>query len=71
MDDEEFCATDMSSFNWISILPRTKLTPHTQEYFTTEDGIQNYIHPVTHVRITIFPDGGISRLRVFGNIINL
>ena len=24
--------------------------------------------PVTHVRFNIFPDGGVSRLRVFGRI---
>jgi allantoicase len=24
--------------------------------------------PVTHVRFNIFPDGGVSRLRIFGDI---
>jgi allantoicase len=24
------------------------------------------IGPVTHVRLSIFPDGGVSRLRLFG-----
>ena len=28
----------------------------------------NAIGPVTHVRLNIFPDGGISRLRLFGKL---
>ena len=24
--------------------------------------------PVTHIRLNIFPDGGVSRIRVYGNI---
>ncbi|MBL7429529.1 hypothetical protein, partial [Escherichia coli] len=24
--------------------------------------------PITHVRVNIFPDGGISRLRLFGKV---
>ncbi|MFP5339424.1 MAG: 6-carboxytetrahydropterin synthase, partial [Gammaproteobacteria bacterium] len=25
--------------------------------------------PVTHVRLNIFPDGGVSRLRLFGKVV--
>jgi allantoicase len=28
----------------------------------------NEIGPVTHIRLNIIPDGGISRLRLFGKI---
>jgi allantoicase len=28
----------------------------------------NALGPVTHVRLNIFPDGGISRLRLFGKL---
>jgi allantoicase len=27
--------------------------------------------PVSHVRLNIFPDGGISRLRVYGRVVGV
>jgi allantoicase len=50
---------------WFEIIPRTKLKPDTRHYFSDE------IKPhgtVTHVRLSIYPDGGISRLRLFGRV---
>ncbi|KAL6310380.1 allantoicase [Sparassis latifolia] len=48
---------------WIQILPRTKLGPHRQHHFQLQnvDGV-----PISHVRITIHPDGGIKRVRLIG-----
>jgi allantoicase len=49
--------------NWSELLPRTKLQAHTRHFFIDElltDG------PFTHVRVNVFPDGGVSRLRVWG-----
>jgi allantoicase len=48
---------------WQALLPRTPLLPHTVHRF--EDEVQA-LGPVTHVRLNIFPDGGVSRLRLFG-----
>jgi allantoicase len=48
---------------WTTILPRTKLQGHHRHFF--RDELQER-GPFTHVRLRIFPDGGISRLRVFG-----
>lgn len=48
---------------WVPILPRTKLQAHTRHFYSKElvaDG------PFTHLRLRIFPDGGVSRLRVHG-----
>ena len=48
---------------WAELLPRTKLQAHTRHFFTDElqsDG------PFTHLRLNVFPDGGVSRLRVWG-----
>jgi len=56
--------TDLS-MSWKSMLPRTKLQAHTRHYFSDEildAGI------VSHVRFNIFPDGGVSRLRVYGSV---
>jgi allantoicase len=48
---------------WFPILARTKLRAHTRHYFTD---LQHTDKPCTHVRLSIHPDGGISRLRVYG-----
>ncbi|MFJ5610728.1 allantoicase [Streptomyces sp. NPDC093221] len=47
---------------WIPLLPRVKLQPDSVHRF-----LVNPI-PATHVRIEIFPDGGISRLRLHGSL---
>jgi allantoicase len=49
---------------WREILPRTPLRPHTRHLFDqlAADG------PFTHVRLSIFPDGGVARLRLFGKL---
>lgn len=56
--------TELSS-SWISVLPRTRLQAHTRHFFADEilDAGE-----VSHVRFNIFPDGGVSRLRVYGSI---
>jgi allantoicase len=49
--------------NWKELLPRTKLKAHSRHYFRKE---LSEIGPATHVRLNIYPDGGVSRLRLFG-----
>jgi allantoicase len=48
---------------WRGVLPSSSLQPHTRHFFRDE-----IVHggPFSHVRLSIYPDGGISRLRVFG-----
>jgi allantoicase len=48
---------------WTPLLPRTPLRPHTRHVFT--EGLATGA-AMTHVRLNIFPDGGVARLRVFG-----
>jgi allantoicase len=51
------------SVKWSTVLPRTKLQAHTRHFFDEElldTGVASY------VRFSIFPDGGVSRLRVYG-----
>ena len=50
---------------WKTVLPRTGLQAHTRHFF--EDEILD-AGRVSHVRFSIFPDGGVSRLRVYGSI---
>ncbi len=56
---------DFSTLEWKEVLPRTRLQAHTRHLF--EDEIAA-VGTVTHVRFNIFPDGGISRLRIYGRI---
>ena len=53
------------SLDWKRVLPRTKLQAHTRHLFEEE-----VLHAgtVSHLRFNIFPDGGVSRLRVYGSI---
>ena len=51
--------------SWNELLPNTKLQAHTRHVFVDE---LNDCGAVTHVRFNIYPDGGVSRLRLFGRI---
>jgi len=54
-------STDGTS--WTELLPRTKMQAHTRHFFIDEllgDG------PFTHLRLNVYPDGGVSRMRVWG-----
>ncbi len=56
---------DFSGLDWKEVLPRTRLHAHTRHFF--EDEIQS-VGAATHVRFNIFPDGGVSRLRIYGRV---
>jgi len=47
---------------WRELLPRTPLQPHTLHRFEEELAQPG---EATHARLNIFPDGGVSRLRLF------
>jgi allantoicase len=57
---------DPHSAEWTELLSQTKLHAHTRHLFQKE---LNSNGPVTHVRLNIYPDGGVSRLRVFGKLL--
>jgi allantoicase len=50
---------------WVELLPHTQLRAHHRHVFTKE---LRRIAPVAQVRLNIFPDGGVSRLRVHGTV---
>lgn len=50
---------------WPDLLKETKLGPDKKHWYKKE---LEDIGPVTHVRINMIPDGGISRLRMFGTL---
>ncbi len=68
----EGCVSDSDDFSdgspsvtWTTIIASTKLYAHREHLFTKEIIVEKD-KPFTHVRLSIFPDGGISRMRVFG-----
>ncbi len=48
---------------WFPLLPRTRLQPDTRHRFRLDDE-----RTVTHVRLDIYPDGGLARLRLLGTL---
>jgi allantoicase len=60
-------ADDVSndSDRWKVLLPEVKLEMDKQHFFESE---LNDVGAVSHVRMSIYPDGGVSRLRLHGRI---
>jgi allantoicase len=51
------------SAEWLELLPRTRLQPDTRHVFLVD-----HDRPVASARLEAFPDGGLSRIRVIGDI---
>ncbi|CAF3374783.1 unnamed protein product [Rotaria sp. Silwood1] len=54
------------SLFWETLLPEQKLTM--DAIHTFEKDQINDLGPITHVRVNIIPDGGLSRIRLFGRV---
>ena len=61
--DDDAAVTPDSSL-WQTLLPETKLKMDQQHYFEALEAVGT----VSHVRMSIYPDGGVSRLRLFGRV---
>jgi len=59
----DFSGGDFGGLPWKEVLPRRKLKANRRHVFEKEVVGTG---PATHVRFNIFPDGGVSRLRLFG-----
>jgi allantoicase len=55
----------LDSIDWQELLPDKKLQAHTRHVFVDE---LKDCGAATHVRFNIYPDGGVSRLRLYGRI---
>lgn len=61
------CITDLiASTAWVPLVPETKLRAHERHFFATTASRAGAALPATHLRLSIFPDGGLSRLRAWG-----
>ena len=54
---------DLAAREWIELLAQAPLRPGAQNLFAARPRAT-----VSHVRLNIFPDGGVARLRVFGRV---
>ncbi|HEX7879643.1 MAG TPA: allantoicase, partial [Candidatus Eisenbacteria bacterium] len=50
--------------DWRTLLPETPLQPHDAREFNADALVES--GSATHVRISIYPDGGVARLRLYG-----
>jgi allantoicase len=53
----------VTAVHWTELLPRVGLQPDTRHRFLISQS-----EPVTDVRLEVFPDGGLARLRVLGEL---
>ena len=56
---------ESSSESWQELLPEQKLEMDIEHHFSNQIAD---LGAVTHVRLNIFPDGGVSRIRLYGTI---
>lgn len=57
----ELCGADVE---WVELVPRSSLSGDSANRFAVD--VESL---VTHVRLNIFPDGGVARLRVHGEVV--
>jgi allantoicase len=55
----------LARVTWLELLPHTKLQASRRHFLTRE---LRDVGVVSHLRLNIFPDGGISRLRAHGTL---
>ena len=62
-NDHSSQAIDFENAPWKEILPKSPLQPGSQNFYEITD--QNVY---THLRLNIYPDGGVARLKVYGEV---
>jgi allantoicase len=55
---------DPGKLQWSQLIPRSPVKPHSQHHWRDLAST-----PTTHVRLSIYPDGGVARLRLFGRAV--
>ena len=79
--DEDVCSAtpdkekSSAGIQWFTLLKRSQMGPDREHVFDNDTKVNgngnsgqliNTNQTVTHVRVRIFPDGGISRVRIYG-----
>jgi allantoicase len=63
-DDPNHACSAWGEINWHEVLPRTPLTGDAHNLFAVDGAPRS-----SHVRIRIFPDGGVARVRAYGEVV--
>lgn len=72
ISDDLVCAAtpenrEGAAVEWFPLLKRSRMGPHREHVFDrSSSSLVNSSRRVTHVRVSIFPDGGLSRVRIYG-----
>jgi len=64
LKDDETLEQDKNKAQWKTLLPAKKLSAHKQFVYDVKD--INTCGVISHVCLSIAPDGGISRMRLWG-----
>ena len=68
VDDEKLARDRVKTFlkkvSDVELVGRVRLQPDTRHHFVVENGSE-----VDTVRLDVYPDGGIARLRVWGELV--
>ena len=62
-DSREADSFDAASAEWRELIPEQPVEPHARHRFDDLEAAT-----ATHLRLNIYPDGGVARLRVFGRV---
>ena len=62
-NNQSASAINFENVEWQEILPRSPLQPGSQNFYEIADR-----NIYTHVRLNIYPDGGVARLKVYGEV---
>lgn len=54
---------DAAKADWSALVPESPVHPHARHHFHVAER-----KPATHVRLNIYPDGGVARLRLCGSV---
>lgn len=57
-------AESLARMPWRELMPQAPLLPGSQNLFISTDS-----EPVSHLRLNIFPDGGVARFHAFGHVL--
>ena len=61
--DRDLEAILINTIDWLELLPVSKLSGNQENIFSIAS---NQTETLTHIRFNIYPDGGVSRLRIIG-----
>jgi len=67
LHDADLAEIEAASEDWPTLLSANKLDMDKQQHFTDELAD---VGVISYVRLSMFPDGGVSRLRLFGRVVD-